>query len=544
MAYFNGLERDLAPATPSFGDDAVGAYGTFVPTEDEIMHQSVQWGTNVLEKDTSFGASMSKIWQEAEKSAAAAVATTESILVTTGIVIGALNTLGATALATVLTTLLTDIISYIMTALTLGAVTTIAGAAAIGSAGGYIGTIIGAIVGAIIAGVSIVTGGPKVQITNGNWFSAQDYAKVNVPNAVNWLKSATTDQLMYLTPLHFSNQANLFLANPVWLYLNQNWIYGRNDAQPPPPEYGSGSILDIVYSQIPGAFELLNRVHLLTATAMVNTNPARLPFFSGLYHPSKDAVGILKTMGLAGASGVAAETHKGIWPNPNPLDYMPAVGLTPASQGTPSMAINSWQIGSSDVSFVSGWKGWNWFGQNLGLTNVPKGSFSLYSACPHLATNETVFDASGKIVGQSDICEGIYMLQVMFPSLTTAQCDAIFLAATPAYNKVYNAAHTWALSQKFPVPKTTDLGAGSKYNLTTPDVAVIIADWKYANQVHGVPLPPRPNPPKPQPVAGSIAKLGASAPPKKSVPRSNVGLLAAVAAAASIGGFVALRRRA
>lgn len=626
----NGLERDLA----DFGDDVSG-YG-FVPADDDtIMKQSVQWGANILQTDTSFGASMSKIWEKAEQEAAEAVAISESIIVTTGIVIGALNTLGFAALGTILSTLLSAIISEIMTALTLGAVTTVAGAAAIGSAGGYIGTIIGAIIGAIIAGITLITGGPKVQITNGNWFSAQDYAKTNVPNAANWLKSATTDQLMGLTPLQFANQANLFLANPVWMYLNQDLI---GIPQPPPPEYGTGSVLDVVYGQLPGAFELLNRVQLLAATSIVNTNPSRLSFFRSIHVKPKQSrpsglasgesvivnqtikngalTGVLQSDGnfviydgggkaiwatgttsgtmlimqkdgnlvllsgntpiwssntaghagayvtlqgdgnfvvysapgnknpvwASGSSSSITTQPSGVYPDQNPMDYQPAVYRYPDSSGG-GFGVSTWAPGSPDPSFTANWSQWNKRAQAIGLNiNVKGPAFSLYTACPHLATNLSLLDPNGKVVDQTDICDGIYALQVMFPSLTHAQCDAIFAAATPQYNQIYNAAHTWAMSQSVQ-PTTATLGAGGKYNLTSPDVATIIADWRYAHQVHGATLPAIRKPPKAQPVSSVISNIAKTAPPKRKLTRANIGILAAIAAAASIGGYVAIHRR-
>jgi hypothetical protein len=342
---------------------------------------------------------------------------------TIGVIDIALMQYGLTFLANLLYDLVMEIVQAIVQAMVIEEVTSITTAAAAGSTFGYLGAVIGAIIGACIALGDLITGGQHVQITDGGTYSCKDYVQTNLASARDWLTS-NQDKLLFLTPLRFSKQAHLFLANPWWLYKNQKQL---GITQPPPPDPGTGDPLDMVYETTPGAYELLNRAQFMAAIAQVNTTPQHLDQYASIPHPLP---GQARFYGdVLSKEGTVEATNKygspvhglGVYPNPDPAQYKPIV--------------TTLQGNSIELLWAPG---------TTGTDTSPSGAVGtayLYTACPNLATNDNTYkgtykDGQGKISGQTDLCPGIYFLQVLYPSLTTQQCELIFDHCTKAYGVV------------------------------------------------------------------------------------------------------------
>jgi hypothetical protein len=307
--------------------------------------------------------------------------------------------------------------------------------------------------------------------------AVRDYGGI-VTTAATWLKNASSDEIVGLTPLSFSNQATIFLANPTWLYGNQVLLWGNGTAQPSPPDAGHGSGIDVAYTQLPGAYELLNTAQFAHATMVVSGQAGRLPFFSSIPKPTGTPVmvanwpvdpaviqisnpnnynpmwtqgllswvppGIVSQTGAGIVDGVAAAGDPAAWPPGNNF----------GGGGGPEL-----QAPSIDGS--------NPMGPNISYQSY------IYASCPNLITNDNTRDSSGKVTGQTNIAPGAFMLQVLYPSLTTAQCLMIFTAAHGEYNKVVNAAQAWANTQCYvSVPDLV-----YQFGITPGDAATIVAQW-------------------------------------------------------------------
>jgi len=301
----------------------------------------------------------------------------------------ALAEVGFTALSDILAALVAEIAAIITQALiTMGVTTVTASTIAGGSTFGYVGAIIGAIIGACIAAIEVLTGGPSVQITNGHSYHAGDYVSNNLKSASDWL-TANQDKIVGLTALHFANQANIFLANPTWLWINQGPL---GITQPTPPDQGTGSPVDTIYVQLPGAFELLNRAQYLAAISLVNTTPQHLAFYQSIPIPGT------------------------VTPTQDATQYKPIYSPT----------VLTWGLGEAYQR-----------GQIYGTQNWSASGF-LYTACPNLLTNDCTIGPDGKVTSQTNISPGSYALQVLYPTLTSGQCEKIFAACTSAYNPAVN----------------------------------------------------------------------------------------------------------
>lgn len=467
-------------------------------TDQDIINSAAVCGKNLIQT-TNINVSLSiNVWADVEDSVKKAAAIAATTVVVTEIVVNVLIQLGMSVLADVLEALLMQILGYIMTALTLGAVTTVATAAAIGSAAGYIGTIIGAIIGLVTAGVELVVGGPTIQITNGTTVKCQDYAKINMPSAVTWMQSQST--LMGFTPKWLADTFGLFLANPVWMTINQG-LLGVH--YPPVPDAGTGSPVDIVYTQLPGAFELLNRAQLAEASAIVGVSPSKLPFFAAI--PA-----------LVHAQMAAVQNGTPIPTQPAPMNPDPVLAHwatfqypTPKSDGSPCTDFATCRYGT--VAWAPGPTV-----NDPDVENYPiDGTHFLYSACPNLMTNSNTVQnppppgnpgVKTKVLTQTDPSPAACQLQVMYPSLTTDQCQRIFKVHLAAYEFVVQQATNWALgqdihpddgngnfSQQFgstvipgyhsisDAPNSVQLGSGSVWNLEPADVLAIQAAWEAAH---------------------------------------------------------------
>jgi hypothetical protein len=325
------------------------------------------------------------------------------------------------------------------------------------SASGPYGAAIGAVAAAFTAAATMLTGGPSLQITNGNTFSAKDYAGNNMQNAGNWLgdpKNAT--KLVGLTVKCFGDTFNLFYANPIWLFVNQKQT---GLPQPLPPDFETGAPLDVVYENAPGALEFLNQVQFALATALVHGSPGLLPLFMQVQkNPSREKID-------------QDLSHY----NPIPVTIT-AVNTGPfkgKAQSTVSKPVPKWAPGTlfaskDNIITVEGLT----FSANQGV---------VYAGAPNFLTNDSVItpsgkgivDAGSKIVSQTDPADGIHLLQSMLPSVTSDQCSRIFTAAKPAYDALIAKVDAWLDTQKVaPAP-----GAFAQFNLTPTDVTAAIALW-------------------------------------------------------------------
>jgi hypothetical protein len=364
--------------------------------------------------------------------------------VTVGVLDAALSGVGFDLLADIIAELVAAVAAAIAAAIQAVGLGAFVAATAAGGTFGYVGAIIGAIVGACIAVGNLIYGGQHLSITDGRGFSCKDYVATNVPQASQWLAD-NSEKLVGLTALRFSQQAALFLANPTWLYKNQRYT---GMSQPAPPDPGSGDPLDMVYTQVPGAFELLNRAQFAQAVVFVNASAGHLRDCASIPNP---VPGQRKYYGdTSGTPYGTPRKGKGVWPNPDQTQYDDIYSST----------ILTWTIGDCGGAH-----------QMIPGTQTAAAWYAQYAACPNLTTNGNAYsgvwpDGQGKISGQTDICPGIYALQVMFPTLTTVQCELIFDNATSTFGPVPQLMNT---------PQNP--GGGS---------------W-------AAPLPPHPSPPPPPP---------------------------------------------
>lgn len=381
-----------------------------------------------------------------------------SVGVAVGVLDAALTGIGADILAGVIADLIAAIAAAITAAIQAVGISAFVGSVAAGGTFGYVGAIIGAVVGACIALGNLMYGGQHLSITDGRGFSCKDYVQTNVPQASKWL-SDNPEKLVGLTAKRFAEQAALYLANPTWLYKNQRFTGMQ---QPAPPDPGSGDALDMVYTQVPGAFELLNRAQFAQAVTFVNASAGHLRDCASIPNP---VPGQRKFYGDPNGTPYGTpQKGRGVWPDPTQTSY----------DDIYSTIILTWTIGECGGAH-----------QMIPGTQTPAMWFAQYASCPNLTTNGNTYkgtwpDGQGKISGQTDPCPGIYALQVMFPTLTTVQCELIFDNATKTFG---------------PVPSL----------MNTPAFAPPPA-----------PLPPHPGPPPPppglsMPNGGHMASFGPTA---------------------------------
>jgi hypothetical protein len=351
---------------------------------------------------------------------------------------------------------------------------------------GYVGAIIGFIIGATIA-IANYLNPHSVETTYGVTVAGVSYIQTNLTNAAQWLQNQTS--VAGMTPQYFAVQQSLFLANPTWLWANQA-LTGM--CQPIPPEQGSGSTVDFIFTQCPGAFELLSRAQFGEAAFNTALTPSKLMFYMSIVKPT-------------GTVPTAQPTN-------NPNNYNPIwsqADLYGNQAWTPDNP-------DSDVTFSEGGilnpdtegLNWSWGPANPQINPVTINSEACtgnnnpatqadtqtqptssnpsyggrgyaayyYSSCPNLVTNNNSVNSDGSMGPQTDIAEGIYNLQVIYPALTTNQCLCIFNANFQAYLNWIAAAKEWANS-RCEYPDAIHLGTGSTWNLETADVQAIQAQW-------------------------------------------------------------------
>jgi hypothetical protein len=439
-----------APATCSAIADDVDLGGG----DDVVISGIAECATAALAQSPSFSAQISQVYN------AAAAAGATGAAVGAGIGFG-LAEFGAEGALTALSSITGPILALINAAIAEAGGTALVGATAAGSSFGPIGLVIGVIIGAIVAIITLVVGGPSVTITNGKSFKCSDYAKTNLQNAANWFN--TNPDLHQVTALWVANQFDLFLANPTWLYENQA-LTGLQ--QPPPPDANTGDPLDMIYRQLPGAFELLNKAQLAKASQLVAGTASLLPFYASIPDPFSQTLypstgvdengNVVPGMGFVGVFGF------GVFPDPVAAHW--AVLPVQAMNGSSYEAYPpSWMPGSVDTN---------------GDGDVH------YGACPNLLTNDVIATGDpvqgGKVTGQTDMCKGIYLLQQLYPALTTDQCNRIFATNEGAYNTVITQAKAWAQAQTSPPTSAAIL---AQWNLVAADVATVQASWTDAAAV-------------------------------------------------------------
>ena len=407
-------------------------YGYVPPVcTDAALHDALQTQAATLLGVSGLNDSVQKVWQatlDGLKKGAAAGAAVATLDI-------ALTQLGFHVIADLLIDLVNLIVGAISQALVVSGTTTLATATVAGGTFGYVGAAIGAVIGACIAVGNIIYGGQHLQIETGDTYSCKDYVQQNIKSAADWLQN-NQEKLVGLTALRFSQQAKLFIANPTWTALNQRML---GKSYPAPPDPNSGDELDLVYQHVPGAFELLNRAQFLQAVAQVNTNPQHLDFYMGIYQPVPGqviAAGNRWTKGYdqplaAGNMYGSPSPGKGVYPDPvfshGWKPFQPMLAANPGdSYSAPSPTSVTWGIGLT--------------GAEADKAGLPFSAYS-YTACPNLYTNNNTYagtwpDGQGKIRGQTDICPGIYNLQVLYPTLTTQQCELIAQKICTAFNVV------------------------------------------------------------------------------------------------------------
>jgi hypothetical protein len=385
------------------GDAATDAACSSQPvmSDSEIVNAGVTCGLAYSINNSSV---VSKIYQSALEGMAAAgtaVATIYGYEVLIGVVAGAV---AQAALASTVTLIAAQVLTTI-------GLSALAGTAAFP----ILGTIVGLIVGAIIAFAEIVGYSCNVQTTSGITVNCDNYVG-HVQVAANWLQNANTSDVVGMTPKKFADQPawNLFLANPIWLYNNQSRL---GISQPPPPDASSDT--GKIYRNYPGAFELLNKVHLALASHSVSIAPSQLSFWK------KQIPG---------------------QPSPDPAqNWQPGASIDVPSQVVGSAAQPVLvQPGEVPIGV---------------LTGAP------YESCPNLI---------GGVVDTTT--PGVYLLQVAFPSLTWTQCELIFNAVYPSQQTNVTEAIGWANTQ-CTKPDPSTLGPGSQWNLPAEDVQAILLSW-------------------------------------------------------------------
>ena len=306
--------------------------------------------------------------------------------------------------------------------------------------------LIGFVIGVLIAGITILADALNphtVQTTFGATTAGNVYIQTTIPAAAAVLSAPPGGTLAGITVRWFAKRYALFLANPVWLWANQA-LTGM--CQPlPPNDLGGGDQVDIIFTQLPGAFEMLSKAQFIEASAVVASSPLQLPFFMS------------DTPGPAGAT---TPFGPDVYPDPNPCHY--EAFIAPVSDWMPDEFIGAApSIANPAFPFTSPWTGSP--GPNVttvtstcpasSVPNAPMGSganASLpynYAACPNLwvdssgATgNDNTTDSAGNITGQTNVGKGILIMQAIWPALTATQCLQIAAQNHAGYLKAAAAA--------------------------------------------------------------------------------------------------------
>jgi hypothetical protein len=335
---------------------------------------------------------------------------------------GLIDLVGISALDAFLTTSICTALGVTSSTIFLG----VSVGAAIGSAVGLvIGAAIGAIIGAVVGYVqSILNPPPACNITlhdlplRGAPRSDCNEYNSNLTAAATWIQS-NSDQLMGMTAVCLAKNFNIAVANVQWEAANSGNFglsYTLSTAGADGTMYGQ--------FYLPGAYELLNRAQLGHATAMANMTPTKLPFWSKVINP------------VGTSDGLYRDTNT----------WAPISIENPYGNASPSLP------GTAD-----------------GAGNTT------YGAPQNLFTNDVIWDPCGT-GKQSNMPNGIYMLQALYPALTRVQCELVFATIQPAYQQNLQEAQNWA-NQQCPIPTAAQLGSGSLFNLEASDVAAVLAAW-------------------------------------------------------------------
>jgi hypothetical protein len=392
-------------------------------------------------QSTSFAQKVSSAWAAAEKGAAAGAAA--------GLSVGLTIDAGVTGLEDLIADVGFDFIAedietavVLVTTASESAAADIGLGAGAGSSLGPVGALVGFIVGVIIAVINILLESCNVQITNGTTVGCSDYVNTNLKGALTFLQAigqgTESTKLVGMTPLWVANTFNIFLANPVWMYVNQQAL---GITQPAPPGWAGGPAVQAnadtitqIYFTLPGAFEALNRVQLAAAASAVAGSPSKMPFWTMIVNPPANVFG--------GYAYSFAPISNYPWtPGIQTTDINSLVSSTYSAP--PNLLTNS----------------------NVGAVAVNYSAFSVSAVPPPGA--------------QTAPPSGVYMLQAMYPSLSAEQCNAIFNANMASYETVVTNAQAWANTQCNPTPAM--LGTGSQWNLEPVDVSAILQHYAPTN---------------------------------------------------------------
>jgi hypothetical protein len=385
----------------------------------------------------------SQIWKNALAAAEKGIVTgtTDAIVIAGAITV--VDTIATQLGFTFVTQIMNVIINLVVdvatgTAITAASLTaSTATGAALGSELGPIGAVIGLVIGLIVGILGAFLQTCTVQITNGAVIQCTYYQSLcqyattwinNQANPLGGIGPNKTDPnpstgwipggIANITPKWFADKFSLFLANPNWLYANQTilGIPGALGAPPTDPNDPRTPIMNC-----PGAFEILNKAQLASASQLVTSSPGKIPFWAYIPVPGTPSV------------------------SQNPSDYQPLS----------ANANNITQWAPGDYSMSSG--------------SLPQ---ITYTGSPNLMVG------TANQAPQNQLSVGLYTLQITFPALTAAQCDAILGHAVTqnVYAQNIAAAKAWALGQCS--DPTTGIGTGSQYNLEPQDVEPIVAEWK------------------------------------------------------------------
>lgn len=474
--------RSLRPSAPSACTVSATAAGTAALatcafsayTDTSIAQTLADCGRQALNAAPSVSADAAMIYNAALAGAAAGMSSAGFVFVSIEVVEAILGAIGQSVAEDILVELVREIVQEIITLIADVTGVTIASGAVVGASSfGAIGAVIGAVIGAIVALVEYLDPS-HLQITsppygNGTTFACKDYASTVIPSAGNWV-AAKGSSLVGLTALGFAKQANLFLANPTWMWANQTMT---GIPQPSPPDQGQGSAIDLCYTQLPGAFELLNKAQFVQACAMLGFAPIQLPFYMTILKPTGTPVMIKSAISLND-------------PNPIPIPVDPAM----IKSGNPNNYSPLWTQGQllwagAESSPTGGYQGFNqwpagtvpWSDPNPPASKSGQAYMEyVYPGCPNIATNDVVRSDDGTIIGQTDMPDGCFVLQKVFPALTTDQCLTIFNISTQPYAAAFQAATTWANQQCY-VDEYVLASIPGVGPLTAPDIARIIKQW-------------------------------------------------------------------
>jgi len=242
-------------------------------TDQAIMSSGTNCGV-AFAQNAQNAAEAGKLWASAISGMSQGLATGIEVAGAIVVVEALLAQVGLAVVDTLVNTAILWVATEV--GISIGAAT--ATGAAGGSVLGPIGAVIGAVIGVIVGVLSAVLYTCDIKVTNGTSTHCSDYPG-KVQAAADWLNN-NSDKLTGVTPKQLADQFSIFLANPVWLFVNQQ-VLGFTQPSPPNMTSDSGQL----YYDLPGAFELLNKAQLIVASQLVTSSPGKIPFWKSMAIP-------------------------------------------------------------------------------------------------------------------------------------------------------------------------------------------------------------------------------------------------------------------